>query len=106
MRNLSRVGLLLVLCVVVTQGVAAKKENKSKKKKPFQATCPVLGDQALLDMSVAYKGKKIYFCCPSCPDEFEADPKAFAAKAHFQLLQTAQIVQVACPLTGHDLVRS
>ena len=76
------------------------KEKKSKKKNPFQATCPVLENDALEDMSVAYKGKKIYLCCP---DEFQADPKAFAAKANFQLLQTGQIVQVACPLSGHDL---
>ena len=29
---------------------------------------------------VEYEGKKVYLCCPGCPDAFKADPKKFLAK--------------------------
>ncbi len=48
-------------------------------------------------------GKKVYFCCAKCPKAFNQDRKKYAAKANHQLLQTGQIVQVACPFTGRDL---
>jgi YHS domain-containing protein len=30
--------------------------------------------------AVVFEGKVIGFCCPNCPKEFWADPKAFAEK--------------------------
>ena len=36
------------------------------------------------DLSVAsldeYKGKKVYFCCPSCEEKFNADPEKYISK--------------------------
>jgi len=29
---------------------------------------------------VEYEGKKVYFCCPGCPEQFRADPQAYLAK--------------------------
>ncbi|MBX3411989.1 MAG: YHS domain-containing protein [Pirellulales bacterium] len=69
-------------------------------KEEFSAKCVVSGAPAKEANSVAYKGKKVYFCCQNCPKAFEADPEKFANKAAAQLLATKQIVQVACPLAG------
>ena len=48
-------------------------------------------------------GSKVYFCCENCPKAYKADPKKFALKANRQLLETGQVVQVACPLTGEPV---
>ena len=81
----------------------AKRKAASKKPKEFKATCPVLGEPAEKDAVVMYRGKKLYFCCQSCPDIFNASPKVYTTAVHRQWFQTGEIVQVACPLKGHDL---
>lgn len=71
--------------------------------KEFKASCPVSGGPAKETSSVEYKGKKVYFCCNNCPNAFKADKEKYAAKAHHQLLQTGQIVQVGCPMSGREI---
>jgi YHS domain-containing protein len=74
---------------------------ESDAKKEFKATCPVSGRPAIETASVELKdGTSVYFCCENCPKAFEKNPKKFALKVNAQLLQTEQIVQVACPITG------
>lgn len=62
--------------VPTTQAAAAPPTNKS---------CPVSGDPtdpADPDLArVTYNGQTYVLCCPSCADEFNADP-AKAIKAH------------------------
>jgi len=45
-----------------------------------QTTCPVMGGAINKAIFTAYKGKKVYFCCPSCKENFEADPQKYIAK--------------------------
>ncbi len=101
------VGLVLfaVVAVLMATTTAAPKKEKTKKKKPreFKATCPVLGEPAEQDAMILYQGKKLYFCCQSCPDIFASTAKVYTTAVHRQWYQTGQIVQVACPLKGHDL---
>jgi YHS domain-containing protein len=75
------------------------KEVKDKEEK-FTATCPVSGSSAKKDQTVAYKDKEVYFCCEKCKAAYEAEPAKFATKANFQLVQTKQFKQTACPLSG------
>ena len=91
----------LVILVVAALVVAADKP--AKKPKEFRATCPVLGEPAEQDALVMFGGKKLYFCCQSCPDIFNVTPKIYLTKVHLQWYQTGEIVQVACPLKGHEL---
>jgi YHS domain-containing protein len=70
---------------------------------PIEANCPVSGGAVNAEHFVERDGKKIYFCCENCPAAFKADPDKFAAAVNYQLLQTAQMVQVACPLSGGPL---
>lgn len=74
-----------------------------KEEKKFDCKCPVSGQPAKEESSVAYRGRKVYFCCDNCPDSFKADRKKFGAAANHQLLVTGQLTQIACPLTGRKV---
>jgi YHS domain-containing protein len=89
---------LVALGVVMSYGVGrlALAEEKTE----FKATCPMSGGPAKEDNFVEVSGKKVYFCCKNCPKAFEKDPKAVAAKVHYQWLETGQIAQVGCPMSG------
>ena len=45
-----------------------------------QTKCPLSGKDIKADVTVDYEGKKVYFCCPGCPDGFKADPAKYTAK--------------------------
>ncbi|MGE5295103.1 MAG: YHS domain-containing protein [Solirubrobacterales bacterium] len=46
-----------------------------------QTTCPVMeGNPINKNIFVEYKGKKVYFCCKGCPDQFLANPEKYVAK--------------------------
>jgi YHS domain-containing protein len=87
--------------------VAAETDAKSEKKE-FKATCPVSGQPAIeessLELAKFKLGEgKVYFCCKNCPKAFEKDPAKFDLKVRRQLLETGQMVQVACPFSGQPV---
>jgi len=45
-----------------------------------QKLCPVMNYPINKAIFVEYEGKKVYFCCPGCPEQFRADPQAYLAK--------------------------
>jgi YHS domain-containing protein len=45
-----------------------------------QKTCPVEGGVINKSLFTVYKGKKVYFCCPSCKPEFEKNPEKYISK--------------------------
>jgi YHS domain-containing protein len=67
------------------------------------AKCPVSGKPIKANDWVAFENGKIYFCCENCPAAFKKDPSKYAAKAHLQMVQTGQLQEFACPLTGKPL---
>jgi YHS domain-containing protein len=96
--------LSIVLLVAVSGLVAEEKAGKEEAKKEFKATCPVAGKPAIEASFVTLKGgEKVYFCCKNCPKAFEKDPEKFGTKVSRQLLETGQIVQVACPVSGQPV---
>lgn len=46
----------------------------------LQTVCPLSNKPINVDISVEHDGKKVYFCCPGCPDGFKADPEKFLSK--------------------------
>jgi len=45
-----------------------------------KATCPVTGESFTITKDTAnsqYQGKYVYFCCPACKPQFDADPEKF-----------------------------
>ena len=45
-----------------------------------QTTCPVMDGPINKELYTRYKGKKVYFCCPGCEQEFDKDPEKYIAK--------------------------
>jgi len=62
--------------------------------------CPVSGGAAKADKTADFNGGKVQFCCENCPKAFAKDTAKFAGKANLQLVQTGQLKQKACPLSG------
>lgn len=94
--------------VALTIGAVSVSADDAAKKKEagFKATCPVSGKPATKDNSVKFRGKSVYFCCGNCPNAFKADRKKFDLQVKTQLLETKQITQVGCPLSGKGLDES
>lgn len=42
-----------------------------------QKTCPIMGGPINKDHFTEYQGKKVYFCCPGCEEEFAKDPEKY-----------------------------
>ena len=49
-----------------------------------QSDCPVMGGKIDKKVYADYKGKRIYFCCTGCVDEFKKDPEKFMKKMQSQ----------------------
>ena len=45
-----------------------------------QTTCPVMGGAINKNFFAEYKGKKVYFCCADCKEQFEKEPEKYIAK--------------------------
>jgi YHS domain-containing protein len=45
-------------------------------------TCPVTGKTVDPEVFVDYRGKRVYFCCKDCVDDFNTDPESYFAKAY------------------------
>jgi Cu(I)/Ag(I) efflux system membrane fusion protein len=45
-----------------------------------QTICPVMGGKIDKDYFIEYEGKKVYFCCPGCEEEFNKDPQKYLDK--------------------------
>ena len=42
-----------------------------------QTICPVMKAPINKEIFVEYEGKKVYFCCPGCPEEFKKNPEKY-----------------------------
>lgn len=84
---------LAVATLVVVTSLRAADEKPALK-------CPVSGKAANADHKVDFNGGKVEFCCPNCPKAFNANSAKFASKANLQLVQSGQLKQIACPLSG------
>jgi YHS domain-containing protein len=86
--------------LIASTGVLVADDAKSEKKE-FAATCPVSGHPAdEASVKTIAKDLKVYFCCDKCPVAFEKSPEKFDLQVRQQLLETGQMVQVGCPISG------
>jgi YHS domain-containing protein len=58
--------------------MAAAASEKAKARE--QTTCPITGKPINKSIFVTYKGQKVYFCCNSCPAEFNKNPEKYLDK--------------------------
>jgi YHS domain-containing protein len=85
--------LVLLVCFVVTSLLLARGCKKSEPASTEtavaeseavagveQTMCPVMGGAINKQFYTEYRGKKVYFCCPGCKEQFEGDPEKYIAK--------------------------
>jgi YHS domain-containing protein len=90
----------MFFAVLAVAALVAGRSLQADSKPGPDVKCPVSGKAVDADATVDYNGGKVYFCCNNCPKAFSANPDKYAAKANHQLVQTGQLKQTACPLTG------
>jgi len=90
-----------MLLVVALAAVAIAVGSLNAADKPgADVKCPISGKAVNPEATADFNGGKVYFCCNNCPKAFAASSEKYAAKANFQLVQTGQLKQTACPLAG------
>ena len=53
-------------------------QDAGEPQKPTNLTCPVMeGEPVDEQIFVDYEGKRVWFCCDTCVEDFNADPKAY-----------------------------
>jgi YHS domain-containing protein len=45
-----------------------------------QTKCPVMEGTINKELFTEYKGKKVYFCCPGCEEQFLKEPEKYISK--------------------------
>ncbi len=76
--------LIFSLCFGMTSAFA-QHDHQSKmaaveKQGNKQTQCPVLGGGISKSVYTDYKGKRVYFCCAGCVDEFKKNPEKYLKK--------------------------
>jgi Cu(I)/Ag(I) efflux system membrane fusion protein len=46
----------------------------------MQTHCPIMGGKIDEQYFTVYEGKKVYFCCPGCEQEFLKEPEKYLSK--------------------------
>jgi YHS domain-containing protein len=76
-----RTGAVLALALIVGIVMAACKREEPQSGQPsspegtvLQALCPVMRWPVDERIYVDYEGRRVYFCCAQCKDEFGQDP--------------------------------
>jgi len=89
--------------VLVTAGLGLAADKKLKP----QELCPVMGFAVNKEVFVDYEGKRVYFCCPSCIEKFNADPASHLKKMEEQGFTPVKTPnpQTKCPVMGGDINR-
>jgi len=80
MKKLLYCVLVAVLLVVLAGNIPAQGEGTGK----AQTLCPVSGKAIKKDVYTDYNGKRIYFCCPGCSDDFDKDPARYVQQMESQ----------------------
>ncbi len=77
MQRLKKLVLTIVIVLFAAGSVLVTKLPAQTK---AQTTCPVLGGNITKDVYADYQGKRIYFCCKGCDEEFKKNPEKYLKK--------------------------
>ena len=60
-------------------------EEQHKAKEPEntveeQTVCPVMGGEINKEYFIVHEGKRVYFCCPGCEEQFLKEPEKYLDK--------------------------
>lgn len=88
MRNVFRTAALLAMLALGTTlfaGLAVAGEPQTK--------CPIMNYGINKKLYADHNGKRVYFCCPSCPEEFKKDPDKYIKKLEDQGIELEKTPQ-------------
>jgi YHS domain-containing protein len=103
MKSLWMAGIVLLAVGLVLWGCGSQKSQRKaetakkveqkggESRAGTQTTCPVMGGAINRNIYTDYEGKRIYFCCPVCIEEFKKDPQKYLQKMEQEgvVLETA-----------------
>lgn len=79
---MKKIGVLLISLALTLgpAGTVLAQKAPAQAQTPKQTVCPVFGGEINKDIYVDYKGKRIYFCCEGCDEEFKKNPEKYLEK--------------------------
>ncbi len=76
---MKKIGMLMaVLAVALMMAGPVLAQGKA------QTVCPVLGGNVDKNIYADYKGRRVYFCCKGCDEEFKKNPEMYLEKMKSQ----------------------
>lgn len=72
--------LLFTAALAVNPVLASQKAAQGEP----QTICPVMGGVIDKNVYVDYQGKRVYFCCESCKEQFMQEPEKYMEKLEAQ----------------------
>jgi YHS domain-containing protein len=100
------------LCRKMCGKMMAGTSKDSQTRTVQQTICPVMGGKINRNISTAYKGKKVYFCCAGCIGKFKANPEKYLNKlpqfkeakpAKKEKVVSVGTEQKVCPIMGESI---
>ena len=79
MGNMNRKGSMMQKKGHMMQNMMKNNSNNANTQ-AVQTNCPVMGGKINKNIYTEYKGKKVYFCCPSCVEKFKKNPEKYVGK--------------------------
>lgn len=71
----------------------AEVKTEQKTNRQPQTTCPVMGGAVNREIFIDHDGKRIYFCCNPCLEEFEKNPGKYMGKLKEQDIRLEEAPQ-------------
>ena len=110
--NVLMLAAILIIAFVSQSAIADDKKcancesKKSEKTEEIkQVNCPVMGGEVSKDFYADYNGKRVYFCCENCVEEFKKNPEKYMQQMNEKgvVLEDALGKQENCPVSGKPI---
>lgn len=91
----------LILTFISVGFLFAKEGGKTK----VQTKCPICKMEVNKELHADYKGKRVYFGCNGCPDEFNKNPEKYIKQLESEgiTLEKSPVLQTKCPICEMDI---
>ena len=95
---------MTALVLVIFAQTNATNDNQKTQAKVSQTVCPIMKGKIKLNVYADYQGKRVYFCCKGCIEDFNKNAAKIIADMESQgiILDAAQ---VKCPVMGGKVNR-
>ncbi len=97
--------MILTALLLVFLAAPIRAQDGGDAQEPLNPTCPVMeGEKVDPEIFIDFQGKRIWFCCDSCVEEFEAAPDAYLANLpQFSLEASAEDTEQSEEPEDHSL---